>query len=596
MSAIACSLGGLSFDSGIGFSATASANEEVTLEGYICPTAEHIGEAAAIYVAFRLDGVFFFINTANELVEYNGNNLTPFQTQRTLGSENLLTLFDGVVGAPLDAVELFVAYEINDEFFLDEEPISFSIYEPNPLTVSSMSPAGNAISAAADSVISLTFDHAVDLTSIDTSDLRVFGRWSGVMDGELSLTNNNQTLQFTPERAFAAGEFVSATLVRESISTSDGGTTALGHTWGWWVATSPAELVFNEVATVSAREAGSDEQIQTYGAYAGDLNQDGWSDFVVPNEISNDLRIFLNDGAGNYDDFTIVPIELGDRPSPNEAADLDGDGDIDFIVGSAAGSHAHVFMGDGQGNLTQTQNLLVGDRVRGVCLVDIENDGDADLFATSFSADHISLFINDGTGTFSPGGALQAGSGEWSCASGDMNNDGLVDITVGSRTSQTFSVYLTDGDGTFTFAGNTPAAGDPWMMAAGDIDGDGNLDLAAANASGISLTTITGVGDGQLNTAQTYSLAENNEGFPLAVDLGDLDGGGDLDVVTADFRTRLFLIHENDGSGALTRLGANLLLAPEAASCAVLHDRDNDGDLDITGIDEVADLLILYGH
>ena len=80
MSAIACSLGGLSFDSGIGFSATASANEEVTLEGYICPTAEHIGEAAAIYVAFRLDGVFFFINTANELVEYNGNNLTPFQT------------------------------------------------------------------------------------------------------------------------------------------------------------------------------------------------------------------------------------------------------------------------------------------------------------------------------------------------------------------------------------------------------------------------------------------------------------------------------------------------------------------------------------
>jgi hypothetical protein len=29
-------------------------------------------------------------------------------------------------------------------------------------------------------------------------------------------------------------------------------------------------------------------------------------------------------------------------------------------------------------------------------------------------------------------------------------------------------------------------------------------------------------------------------------------------------------------------------------SCTVLHDRDNDGDLDISGIDEMVDLLILF--
>jgi hypothetical protein len=31
-----------------------------------------------------------------------------------------------------------------------------------------------------------------------------------------------------------------------------------------------------------------------------------------------------------------------------------------------------------------------------------------------------------------------------------------------------------------------------------------------------------------------------------------------------------------------------------AASCVVLHDRDGDGDLDITGIDELDDLLLFF--
>ena len=104
-----------------------------------------------------------------------------------------------------------------------------------------------------------------------------------------------------------------------------------------------------------------------------------------------------------------------------------------------------------------------------------------------------------------------------------------------------------------------------------------------------------GSGSGGLTSPVSYSLAEDDEGFPLAVDLGDLDGDGDLDIVTSDFRTKLFLIHENQGDGSFLRL-PNQLFALGAASCAILHDRDNDGDLDITGIDEVLDELLLYRH
>jgi hypothetical protein len=36
------------------------------------------------------------------------------------------------------------------------------------------------------------------------------------------------------------------------------------------------------------------------------------------------------------------------------------------------------------------------------------------------------------------------------------------------------------------------------------------------------------------------------------------------------------------------------LKASSAGSCAILHDRDNDGDLDITGVDEIDDFIFLY--
>jgi len=36
--------------------------------------------------------------------------------------------------------------------------------------------------------------------------------------------------------------------------------------------------------------------------------------------------------------------------------------------------------------------------------------------------------------------------------------------------------------------------------------------------------------------------------------------------------------------------------ASSAGSCATLHDRDNDGDLDITGIDEIDDLIFIFDN
>lgn|GEM_PF-1531588 len=588
--------GGASTDSGVSYDPIVSSAVSVTLGGNLCPEPEHIGLSADLYVAFEVDGVIYFLNQSNQLLELSSNTLSPYRESVSLSAFMEQSFFTGVVAAPLASVNLTVGYSLDGAFFYDQQPINFAVSVPEKLSAVSVSPEKDSISAAVDGEIRISFDRPLDPDQLTNDKLKVFGRWSGVVTGQLSLEDNDQTLSFLPDSNFSAGEQVSVNLVSEDIVALDGGKLVGGYNWSFWAESSASNLSFEQISAVSVREPGSAEQVQAYGAYAGDLNQDGWSDFVVPNEISNDLRIFLNDGAGNYDDFSTVNIIQGSRPSPNEGADIDGDGDIDFVVGSAGGSYVHVFKGDGAGGLTQTQNLVVGDRVRGVCLADFENDGDPDIVATSFVASRVALFTNDGTGRFGTlPVTLDAGDGEWSCAAADMNADGLVDITIGSRESEELTVLLSNGDGSFTEASRIAANGDPWMLAAGDLDLDGNSDIAAANASAKSLTIAMGNGAGELNPPVSYDLSENDDGFPLAVDLGDLDGDGDLDVVTSDFRTKLFLIHENQGDGSFLRL-PNQLVAPEAASCAILHDRDNDGDLDITGIDEIVDQLLLYRH
>ena len=457
-----------------------------------------------------------------------------------------------------------------------------------PPQILSVTPAANANSAGASTDLVVEFDQPLDPATLSPDDIRVFGRWSGVLAGSVILANGDRELRFSPSRPLSAGEWVTATIPAGAVRTTRSVELEQGYTWTFWVASTPTSMTLDHVSTLDVRRPG-DGHVQTYGAYAGDLDGDGWSDLILPNEESDDLRVFMNDGRGGYGPFAVVPIPEADDPSTNEGADFDGDGDIDFAVGSAQESYVAIFHGDGTGGLVHRQNLEAGAEVHGVCLLDLENDGDPDLAAAAHEANHVAVFENDGSGLFTSLGTFEAGDGEWSCATGDLDEDGLVDLVIGSRDGLEIAAFVSNGDGTFSETDRIGAGGDPWMLASGDLDGDGHVDFAAVNAAEGALATYGGDSEGGLTPNQTQFLG----GFPLALDLGDLDGDGDLDAVSSHFGSGRFWVHENV-EGVLVPRPDILLTAPTAASCAILHDRDNDGDLDVSGIDEISDLLILF--
>jgi len=455
------------------------------------------------------------------------------------------------------------------------------------LKVINVLPVPQLISAEPSATIEVQFNMRVDPSSFSDTTFMVWGRWSGVHKGILDFNSIGNIAYFYPDDDFFFGEMISVSLSK-GIKDDMGNNLSFGYAWNFWTITTKGTLDLKRTSTIEVREKG-EGHIQTYGTYAGDFNGDGWSDFFVPNEISNDARVFMNDSTGNYNHFTIFPISGGNKPSTNEGMDFNLDGFIDIAVGNSQGNMVTVFIGDGTGDFSSIQNYIADERVRGLSVIDVNGDGFMDIVTANYLASNVSILINNGDGSFaSPVNFDSNGWGETACATADVNGDGIMDLYVGAGDSNELILFMGDGNGGFTFSSKVSVGSGPWMITAGDVNGDGVPDVVSANSGSANLSVVFADAQGNLSAPINYPTGS----FPLAIDLGDIDGDGDLEVVTSNYASADYTMYENDGTG--NYINRRNFDANSAGSCAVLHDRDNDGDMDMTGIDELDDLLILF--
>jgi len=455
-------------------------------------------------------------------------------------------------------------------------------------TVNRAYPSPHRVDAARNADIVVDFSQSIDPATVGSATFRVFGRWSGVATGTFVLGSYNKRVSFNPDADFFAGEYVTVT-VSEGVTNLQGVPLAEGYAWAFWARADPGTLDQTFVKTIPTRE-NNEGWIQSYGAYAGDLNEDGWSDLTIPNERPNDIRCFLNDGSGDFGTFEIFGLPGAVRPSPNEGADINNDGHIDLVIGGPGSNRVDVLMGDGTGSWLSDTSYVAGPTVRGVTVLDLDGDGWDDVVNTSYGDNNIYIFRNDGTGVLVNTIAKDAGvHREWGIAAADANNDGIMDVFVGARDGEQMAVLLGDGNGDLILSDVVSAGGRSWQIAVGDIDGDTFVDVVSANWISNNLGVMYGDGMGNLTEAVTYPTGRT----PLAIDLGDIDGDGDLDVVTSNYDGVNWTMYENVGG---TFGNKRSYPAAAAGSCVILHDRDNDGDVDLTTIDELDDLIFIWDN
>jgi hypothetical protein len=460
------------------------------------------------------------------------------------------------------------------------------------LTVTEVRPSANLMAVPVTVPIRVDFDRSVDPSSVTGDSFSVFGRWSGAASGTFQFSNNNQTVLFQPDRQFSAGEMVTLNLSNGLLAMDATPIRNAGYSMQYWTASQRVSgLQYNELSTMST---GSPSR--PYGGIGTDLNGDGWLDITAVNEDSADLRVFMNqaDGTGSFQPFATPTYSVGNRASPSEPADFNGDGHADITTANIDDNTISVLLGNGDGSFAPQQTITVGTTPRGIAVLDVDGDGDPDIVNTNRSSGNLSLHINDGNGVFGTPTTLNATmTGEWSLMASDMNNDGIVDLVVGSGTVARMQVLTGNGDGTFTPQPFQSSGGRSWQIALGDVNGDGNVDVASANAQNNNGSILLGNGDGTFQPPVIYdvaSMGSGSNGFPLASDLGDLDGDGDLDWITSSFNGD-YIVQLNDGDGNFTFFAE--LDAPTAASCSLMFDFDNDGTLDLALFDELANSLTL---
>jgi hypothetical protein len=466
-----------------------------------------------------------------------------------------------------------------------------SLSARSQVIVTSRQPGRHAVSAARSAAVTIGFSQAI--SSATAPNLRVYGslrqgRRAGSVAG-----GGTSTLTFAPSLSFAPGELVGVSVPPTLASTS--GTATTRQVYQFTAATGGSGRGFFVDTTIVGNTGNRDQVL-------GDVDGDGDLDLVTTGSLYG-CRIFLNDGAGHYTFKT--GVVTAQTPSGVALTDVDNDGDLDMLVGDADNALVAVCRNDGAGNfigsVTGAQNAAVGTRPVGVAAGDLDGDGDMDFATANAGSSTATVWFNTASSPYlyTSSTTVAMGAGPTAIVLADIDNDGDLDLVTsngGTASNPTGEVHISRNSGTGTFgAYTTVAVGlQPTELQLTDIDGDGDLDLLTANAGSASLSVRLNNGSGTFSGTTTLALPAGSA--PTSLRTGDLDADGDLDLVVAQGTGgRVFTYLNTAGTFAVQvrplRLSRNAA-APTTSVGVTLGDVDGDLDLDLITSDPQGQVML----
>lgn len=297
-------------------------------------------------------------------------------------------------------------------------------------------------------------DGDVDLLIFDGLRLKLLLNQGGAQGGEVgTFTNGGSTSGPEPNGQFGSilvgdinhdgqeDALVAACCGR--VFTLDSQADTPNQSWLW-------RNDWSALGTLSMRTEAADalHGLALQDAALGDLDGDGDLDLFAAVMASQNGRntnaadrVLWNDGAGNFSDSG---QRLGNVDSTAVTlSDVDGDGDLDALVGHANG--ATLWLNEG-GTLVESAQKMAGGAVTAVYLQDLDGDGDADALLGELRQARI--WWNDGSGIFSRGSQQFRYSKRAGLAVGDFDGNGRADILTAAYDDD-YRIWFNQGNGLF---------------------------------------------------------------------------------------------------------------------------------------------------
>jgi len=335
----------------------------------------------------------------------------------------------------------------------------------------------------------------------------------------------------------------------------------------------------------------------------GDVNADGKPDLVMPCS-KNQTAVLLGDGRGGFRPAAGSPL-----PYPGGEmglGDVNGDGKLDIALSDHDSYAITILLGDGRGGFTAAPGSPFAGKdgqhphTHGLALTDLNGDGKVDMVIANNDDGDVAVLLGDGRGGFARarGSPFPVGPSPYPIAVGDVNGDGKPDIVAPNSgpKSRTATVLLGDGRGAFRPAPASPftTAAGPYHAALGDVNGDGKPDIVTAHDDSNLLSILLGDGRGGFRPApdSPLNVGGHRAGEVVVRDV-NADGRADLVVAAAD-AVRVLL---GDGRGGFQPAPGSPFAAGKGIWRLAVADLNADGKPDVAAVGfESNSVTILLGR
>ena len=324
-----------------------------------------------------------------------------------------------------------------------------------------------------------------------------------------------------------------------------------------------------------------------------DWNGDSSLDIAVGGLTGRTAEVFVNDGTGGFSSTDQLAGGAVGVLNDMIGADLNNDGRSDLLLTGSSGTV--IMHSRSEGGFDQTA-LSTGAGLD-LAIADIDQDGDQDLIVVRLSDRAVDLHYNSGDGTTYSLTRLDHGSVATVSAI-DLNGDGAVDLLLGidgdDLSTPGNKVLYQQANGSFS-SGGSFGASPVTALLSGDVDADGWADVVAVNEAGVHQLYLGSSGSGLTLAAEQIVSNGMRRGV-----LVDFNSDESLDLVMVGRDAKVLEIHANNGIG---RLGLGDRLAPtlelvEGATIDIPAGQEylDPGAIAIDDIDgDISDKIVVSG-